>query len=504
MKLISHLFSRRVLLIIQIIITIFFSYVLYTLDMIPLKYLIPIIILILILIIGLYRGQKNKEDKPFKTMVYKILSLFLSIVMVFGTIQFTKGSNVLDMITSVNSQVIQMSVIVLQESNIKQVKELENLVFGTCSSSDSINTNKAKAMIEDDIGKIQLQDYKTSNQLISALYNKEINAIIIKEMDRNNIEDDFGDFEEKTIVLKTYEIKIASVKADNAKVTKEPFNIFISGTDQKGSINTAGLSDVNMIATVNPVTKQILLTSIPRDYYVEIDGYNGKDKLTHSAKGGIQCTMNTIENFLGIQFNYYVKLNFTSFMNIIDALGGITIDVPVYRTLYSEDGSFTTKVKNPKTKQGYTIYPGINEFDANEALAFVRERKSFANGDKVRGQNQQLMIKAVIKKMCSPTILTKLDGIFESVANSLETNMSSEEIRSLINMQISDLATWDVVSYQLTGESIRVKEFATIPGGSSNPRGLYVMQPYEDTIIQGKQYIDTVIANQIVKIEDDK
>lgn len=503
MKFISQFLLRRVLLIIQLVITIFLSYELYTLKMIPTKYLIIMTVVFLFFILGLYHGQKHPKEKPIKSFLYKIISIFLSVAMIFASIQIMKGSNVLDMITGSKNQVIQVSVVALKNSQYDNIKDLQDKTIGVCSASDPVNINKTKSLLEDDIETFLLKDYESNSQSVKALYNKNVQAILIKEIDRTAIEDEITDFEENTKIIKTYEIKIASVKANNAKVTQEPFHVFICGTDKKGPINTVGLSDVNMIATINPTTKQILLTSIPRDYYVEIDGYNGKDKLTHSAKGGIQCTMNTLENLLGIKLNYYVKLNFTSFMNIIDALGGITIDVPIYKTVNSNDGSFTTKIKNPKTKQGYTIYPGINEFDANEALAFVRERKSFVNGDKVRGKNQQLMIKAVIKKMCNISVLTKLDGIFSSVQSSLETNMSSDEIRSLINMQMNDLASWDVITYQLNGESIRVKEFATIPGGSSNPNGLYVMIPDENTVLNAKQYMDTLFLNEIVKIEDD-
>lgn len=502
MKFISHFLLRRVLLIIQLVITLFLSYELYTLKMIPTKYLIIMMVVFLFFILGLYHGQKHPKEKPIKSFLYKIISILLSVAMIFASIQIMKGSNVLDIITGSKNQVIQVSVVALKDSQYDNIKDLQDKTIGVCSASDPVNINKTKSLLEDDIETFLLKDYESNSQSIKALYNKNVQAILIKEIDRTAIEDEITDFEEKTKIIKTYEIKIASVKANNAKVTQEPFHVFICGTDKKGPINTVGLSDVNMIATINPTTKQILLTSIPRDYYVEIDGYNGKDKLTHSAKGGIQCTMNTLENLLGIKLNYYVKLNFTSFMNIIDALGGITIDVPVYKTVNSNDGSFTTKIKNPKTKQGYTIYPGINEFDANEALAFVRERKSFVNGDKVRGKNQQLMIKAVIKKMCNISVLTKLDGIFSSVQSSLETNMSSDEIKSLINMQMNDLASWDVITYQLNGESIRVKEFATIPGGSSNPNGLYVMIPDENTILNAKQYMDTLFINEIVKIEE--
>ena len=497
MKFLSKLFSRRILLALQLIITAFFGYVIYKLEMLPIKFFIPLIIIIVLIFLGLYVGQKNHDEKPVKSSIYKIISLLVSIAMIFGTLKVMQGSDVLDMITGANSQTIQMSVIVLKDSDDTTVYDLEGKIFGACSSSDPINTNKTKAMIEDEIDTITLEDYDSLANTVKALYDSEIDAMILKEMERDLIDESYEGFDDKTKVIKTYEIKIASAEANSAQVTQEPFNIFICGTDQKGPISTAGLSDVNMICTVNPVTKQLYLTSIPRDYYVDIAGYNGKDKLTHSARGGLQCTMETIENLLGIEFNYYVKMNFTSFMSIIDALGGIEIDIPKYDTLYSDDGSFTTKIYK------YEMKPGKMTMNSKQALAFVRERKSFVDGDKVRGQNQQLMIKAVVKKICSPSIITKLDGIFESVAESLETNMSSSEIRSLINMQMDDMASWDVISYHLNGTSERRLEFSTIAGACPNPNGLFVMIPDETTVDKAKEYIDIVMKNEILKIEED-
>lgn len=498
MKFLSRLLSRRILLIIQFAIVAFFGYVIYKLKMLPIKFFIPLMVIVVLIIVGLYAGQKDPEEKPIKSAIYKILSLLVSIAMVFGTIQIMRGNNVLDMITGANTQVIQMSVVTLENSSVSEIEDLKDEILGACSASDAINVNKTKAAIEEETGTITLKDFNSLNETAKALYNGDIEAMILKEMERETLEESYKDFEDKTKVIKTYELKIPSAKANSAQVTKEPFNIFICGTDQRGPISTAGLSDVNMIATVNPVTKQLYLTSIPRDYYVDIDGYNGKDKLTHSARGGIQCTMKTIENFMGIKFNYYVKLNFTSFMNIIDALGGIDINIPKYQTKHSNDGSFTTKIYKYKMK------PGKMHMNAKQALAFVRERKSFIDGDRVRGQNQQLMIKAIVKKVCNPSVITKLDGIFEAVADSLETNMSGDEVRSLINMEMDDLAPWDVLSYHLDGTDQRTFECSTVAGGCPNANGVYAMVPNQQTIDKAKGYIETVMSNEILKIKDDE
>lgn len=491
------LLSRRVLLFIQIIITAGFGFIIYRLEMVPLRYLIIAEAVLLIIFLLLYKGQKKKEDNTISIYIYKIISLLLSIALVFAGLKITEGSNLLDVITGADSQTVQVSVIALKNSSVDTIEDLEGKTFGVCSASDVLNLNKAKAKIEEEIGTIDLTDYDSQANVAKALYNQGISAMILREVDRDIVEESYSNFNDDTKVIETYKFKIATAKANSAQVTKEAFNVFIGGTDQNGDISTAGLSDVNMIATVNPVTKQLYLTSIPRDYYVDIDGYNGKDKLTHSARSsnGIECTMRTIENFMDIKFNYYVKLNFTSFMNIIDALGGIDIEIPYYQTK-NGDGTFTTKIYK------YDMKPGKTHMDAKQALAFVRERKSFIDGDRIRGQNQQLMIKAVVKKVCSASVITKLDGIFASVADSLETNMTSSEIRALINMQIDDMSPWDVLSYHLDGTDGKEFEFSTIAGPCPNPNGLAVMIPNESTIQKAREYIETVMNNEILKIED--
>lgn len=500
MKILSKLLSRRVLFCIQVIITVVFGFIIYRLNMFPLKYLLPLMVILLIIFIILYRGQKKTESNIIKAKIYKIISLIVSIALIFSGMKITEGSNVLDAITGASTQTIEMSVIALNTSSYNEMKDLDDAIFGECSTNDQVNMNKVNVMIEEDIGEFDIEDYDSLSLLAKALYNSNIDVMVLKETDRETVKESYEEFDDNTKIIYTYKILIPTAKANSAKVTQEPFNIFIGGTDQSGDISTAGLSDVNMIATVNPVTKQLYLTSIPRDYYVDIDGYDGKDKLTHSARSseGIECTMKTIENFMNIKFNYYVKLNFTSFMNIIDALGGIEVDIPVYKTYNSDDGSFTTKIYK------YEMKPGVTQMDAKHALAFVRERKSFVDGDRVRGQNQQLVIKAIVKKMCSPTVVMKLDGIFESVANSLETNMSSDEIRSLINMQIDDMASWDVLSYRLDGTDDRVMEFATIAGACPNPNGLDVMIPDETTIAKAQEYINTVMSGEKLVIESDE
>ncbi|MEG0549336.1 MAG: LCP family protein, partial [Coprobacillus sp.] len=195
------------------------------------------------------------------------------------------------------------------------------------------------------------------------------------------------------------------------------------------------------------------------------------------------------------------KFNFTSFINVVDALGGITVDVPKYSVKGRTDGVFVTN------KGNYTIKPGVNNFNADQALSFVRERKSFTQGDVVRGENQMLMLKTIIKKCCSPSVVTKLDSVFESLSSSFETNMSSSDVKSLINMQISDGGAWDIQSYHLTGDaSQRSKTLATVGDVTkTNKAGLFIMIPEQVSVDKAKEYIKVVMdGKEVLKIKQDK
>lgn len=500
----KKLLSRRLILVLSLLVAIFFLFIIFELKILPLKYYIPLIIFIFTILILLYRGEKDKNNEHvIKVTVLKVIHVFISIILVITSLYAIKGSSFLNSITGGGDQTIEMDVVVLKSSPYQSLNDLTELSFGANTTIDAININKTETLIEEEIGNIEIQSFMTHDETINALKNGTIKAMVIKSVDYETLDDVEKDFKENTRILKTFEIKIPSVKANSAKVTQEPFLIFISGTDKRGPISTFALSDVNMIAAINPKTKQVLLTSIPRDYYVDIigmDGVSGKDKLTHSAKGGINCTIDTVESLMGIKFNYYAKFNFTSFLNVVDALGGITIDVPKYDVVGRDDGVFTTKLDK------YTIEPGVNNFDSKHALSFVRERKAFVQGDAIRGKNQMIMIKAIIKKCCSAAIITKLDSVIQSLENCFETNMEASDIKSLINMQIDDMSAWDVQSFRLEGDDTkRAFHLATIGDVRKvNPRGLIINEPYIESLEKAKQYIQIIMeGKEILKVKEE-
>ncbi|MBE6040275.1 MAG: hypothetical protein E7219_04875 [Clostridiales bacterium] len=232
----------------------------------------------------------------------------------------------------------------------------------------------------------------------------------------------------------------AERKSASIDPTEEAFNIYITGIDQYEGEKGLDLerSDVNMIVTVNPQTKEILLTSIPRDTYVKLHTTQQMDKLTHTGIYGVDETLNTVEDWLGVDLDYYVKLNFSGARDVINAMGGIDVYSPV---------EFKSSLK------GYKYEKGWNHLNGKRALYFARERHAFEGQDSIRVENQQRVLKAMIKKMTSSTtLMTRYGDIMAAAGSNLHTDMSYNEIRQLIRMQMTDLADWEVSTQKIEGE----------------------------------------------------
>ena len=258
----------------------------------------------------------------------------------------------------------------------------------------------------------------------------------------------------------------------NYTINKGVFNVYISGIDTSGTISNVSRSDANIIATVNTNTHEILLTSIPRDYYVTLHSKGAKDKLTHSGIYGINETVTTVEDLLDIDINYYVRVNFTTVIKLVDTLGGIQV--------YS-DYDFTA--------QGYHFNKGYNTLNGAEALAFSRERYSFASGDNQRVKNQQAVIEAIIDKVISPELLTRYTSILNSLEGSFQTNIEQNEISNLVKDQLSNMSSWTVKSNALTGTG------SYGPTYSMGSTKLYIMLPSDSSVAEAKQKINAVLGD---------
>jgi LCP family protein required for cell wall assembly len=402
--------------------------------------------------------------------------------MAFASFYILKTSGIL-LGGNVNYKTYNFSVLVLKDSGYEEIEDLENKTLGYYETS-----NVDSDLVLEEINKevdASLKDGSSYEDLVEKLLNGELDSIVMEDSYLSMLEDgDYSyegidDFIEKSQVIYTFSIKVEVEDiSKDLDVTKKVFNIYISGMDEYGTVSSVSRSDVNIIATINPQTKQILLTSIPRDYYVQVNGTTGlKDKLTHAGLYGVESSVATIEDLLGIEINYYVKVNFTSVVEIIDAIDGVEV--------YSEY-DFTSK-------DSFHYSKGYNKVNGEEALSFARERYAFAAGDNQRGKNQQALIEAIIRKCTSSSIIYKYNSLLKSIDGSFITNMSSNRITSLIKMQLNDMSSWTVTSNNLVGNDSYEYTY------SYSSQKLYVMVPDEESIEEASALINSVMEGETLE-----
>ena len=269
--------------------------------------------------------------------------------------------------------------------------------------------------------------------------------------------------------------------AEANKITKEPFVLYLSGVDNRGELTEKARSDVNILAVVNPTTKRVALINTPRDYYVDLAGTDSKDKLPHAGLYGVETSMATLGNLYGIQVDHYIRIDFSGFISIIDAVGGVDV--------YS-DQAFTS-VGSPGYYDPTTFAEGWNHLDGKSALAFARERHAFASGDIQRGINQMKVIDAMANKLKSPTVLMSFSKLMDAVSDCFVTSLSQEQISALVRMQLGDLASWDIESCSVTGSSGKSSQCYSAKGQS-----LYVMKPDESSVSKAKELIASVLGGE--------
>ena len=402
----------------------------------------------------------------------KTLSIIFILSMFFLTFGLFYSQSIFQQIfQNANFETNKISYIKLKENKITKENIGLNTVFG---KSVGFDIDNSKQIDEDLLSRfdfnVSVKNTESDFDTVKGLYSGELEIGIIDNALIDAITEEYPYFNVDFEVLWSIERQI--IREDISKdvpVDKDSFIMLISGIDIDGSISLRSRSDVNILMVVNPNKGKIALISIPRDMFVPLSCRNDElDKLTHTGIYGINCTVQTIENFLDIDINYYVRMNFTSFIKIIDVIGKIEV--------YS-NYNFTN------TTGQYYFQKGINILDSQQALAFARERKAFEGGDVQRGLNQQEVIKAVIKKLISPSTIVKIDRIVNSVAKSIDTNLDAADVQKLIALQIDKNLDWEFDSYHVEGLN-GYKETFSVPG-----RELFVVIPNPDSVIMTKKSI---------------
>lgn len=430
----------------------------------------------LILLIASFKRKPSGVAKLINT-----LCIVTSVLVIGAGVGLKLIYNELSNITDNDEKFTVMTVYAVKGSGINNLGDIDGKTIGVRGIIDIENTAAAVEKMKGVVGHVSTEEYIDFKDQVQALYDNKVAAILINEAYKGIITADFSDFSDRTEAI--YRVKLKkdpTAQLEKAKVTSEPFYVYVSGIDTRGEeIIDESTTDVNIVLAINPVTKKITMISIPRDFYVGLDGDSNKmDKLTHAGIYGIDCSMRTIESLLDIKFNYYAKVNFLSVVQIVDALGGITV--------YSDyDFSSYAGIKEDQT---YYFKVGENTLNGDQALAFSRERESFTTGDRQRGINQEKVIKAIIEKATSPAIITNIGGVLTAVTQNVKTNMEISEINALIQMQLTEMSSWKVEMTSVNGNDAHEVTYS----GGSQP--LYVMKPDYSTIDAAKQKLAETMA----------
>lgn len=463
----------RLISIIQLLISIVLLITIGGTGLLPMKYFL-ILAAMLLMLFGITFALQFVKGKAYIGGI--LLSILMSIVMVVGIIYVKQANQMLLNVGGATYKTDNMVVVVRADDPAKNLTDAADYVFGMQTSVDTVNTKEMRQEITDTLKQdIQVKEYETLIEVTDALLSGEIDAAFYNEAYVGPIQEHNPSYLDKVKVIYQYGIHV-KIEREETNI-EEPFNVYISGIDVSGPITTNSRSDVNLIMTVNPNTKKILLTTTPRDYYVTLPGVSGeqRDKLTHAGIYGVDVSMNTLENVYGIDISYYARVNFTSLITIVDLLGGVDVN---------SEFAFTT------THGGFEIHEGINHMNGEMALGFCRERYSFTDGDNQRGKNQQAVLTAILNKAISPAILTNAPQLLASVGGNVETNMTQDEMAKFINRQLSEGTGWTIESVSATGSGDMQPCF------SSGDQPLSVMWPDEAVVSDISKRMQQILSEK--------
>ena len=475
-----------VLSILLVVASFYLLYQLIKINVLPTKllFLITIIFVLLDTIFALLLCYYTRA------IVSKIICVVLTLVLIFGSCMggyyISKTGSLLTNITNVTKHAKNtVSVVVKQSSDIKNKSQLNGLSVGTLRTIGTQGSSKALKELSKDGIVMNQSEYDSLSAMLESFYNGEVDSIIINESSRSQILDmeSYADFDNNTRVVYQTSYKVENTDKANAvsDITSKPFNVLISGSDTRGGFYENGRSDVIMVATINPKTSTILLTSVPRDFYVTTacDAADGcmqgaLDKITHTGIHGTNTTKRTVEQLLGIEINYTFKVGFDTVTDLVDALGGVDV--------YVEPGYAVST-------STFSVHEGPNHLDGEHALAYARERYSYTEGDRQRTKNQQQVLMGIVNEATKPSVITKYASIMDAMANTFSTTMSNEEISDLIKYQINNNPKWKMEQYMVdgTGDTLMCAEL----GDAAS-----VMVPDQSTVTTAKNKINAVLAGK--------
>lgn len=476
--------------IVMIAATMYLLFNIIKLNVLPTKLLflmtIVFVLLDLIFILLLCFATKGVVSK----IICIIFALAISLGSCLGGYYMSKTGGLLSSMTNVAKHSKNtISVVVKESSDMKKKTDLAGRSVGTLANINTTGSKKILKELTNSGISMEQKEFGSMTEMLESFYNGEVDSIVISESSRTQITDmeAYANFDNNTRVV--YQTSYKVQNTDKAKavsnITNTPFNVLISGSDTRGGFDENGRSDVIMVATVNPKTGTILLTSIPRDFYVTTacdagDGcqQGALDKITHTGIHGTNTTKRTVEQLLGIEINYTFKVGFDTVTDIVDAVDGIDVNVePGY------------ECNNFLHAPGLSVHAGVNHLNGEQALGYARERYAYSEGDRQRTKNQQQVLMGIVDKVTSPAIVTNYAQIMDSMANTFSTTMSNDEISSLIKYQLNKNPKWKMEQYMVngTGDTLMCAELGD---------AAYVMVPDQSTVTTAKNKINAVLAGK--------
>lgn len=440
-------------------------------EILPLIYLSLIIIIGGVFIIFLIKLM-NSKLKKWVRCIFLFLSILLIILFVFISFYSLGTLNMFNDILDLGIRTDNYSIYVT-DVKYKNIDDLNDKKIGVLENESEYVENKLSKKID-----YKSIEYDNNIEMLNDLKNEELDAVVVLDTNMDLLKESNPDYNN---IMSIYTFAITTkVETINKEVdiSKDSFVLYLSGIDTNGRVASKARSDVNILAAIDPIEKKILIINTPRDYYVKLSNKNAYDKLTHAGVYGIEESIATLEDLYDTTINYYVRVNFTTFIKIVDALDGIVVDVPK---------SFCEQTSSRESDEQICLSKGKQTLNGEEALALSRTRHSFADGDRSRIKNQMLVLEALINRAMSPKIITRYTNIISKIGDSVVTNIGDKDVTKLIKNQIEKNDSWNIETYSVDG----MDAYKTIySAGSLNT---YVMEPNTESLLIAKDKLKNIL-----------
>lgn len=479
----QHILFYKILSFLMIILTVVTLGHMLIEEIFPIFYgvLISVIVVAITLIFAfiLNRRKLRRWIKNIFSFLSIIVIVLEILMLLFGTSTLKFLSN----LTDTGYRVETFAVYVLNDSGYQKLEELEGKKLNYLKSDDDENIKEALKKIKK---QVHLEvDFKDNvKDLVDDLIKDNVDAILVDKSYESILEEEYNqEFNMIRLIEEVDVVDVVTTIKSDVDITKDPFVVYVSGIDTSGNVASKARSDVNILIGVNPETKNILMVNTPRDFYVTLHTKKKKDKLTHAGLYGVEESLNTLGDLYDVDIDYYARINFTSFVKIVNALDGIKVNVPIK---FCEQNSKRSKKQQDKI----CLNKGMQTLNGEQALALARHRHTLPTGDRGRGENQMLILEAVMNKAMSPKIVTKYSSLINALQGRVTTNMTTNEMIKFAKKQVNNDSSWNYYSISATGTDSKGVCYATGSGKA------YVMEPDMNSVYAVSDAFDRLFEGE--------